>query len=254
METEVQGNLEGAEINELSDLKRKMKLTGTVVKTTLAGALVDIGIDVPGVVHISQLQAEPVNRVEDVVQTGDQVQVWVRRVFPKKNRVELTMIEPLKLEWREISKDMVVQGKVTRLEKFGAFVDIGSERPGLVHISEITHDYIKSPDEVLREGEEVEVKVLSVNPKRKQIKLSIKALMDPPEKVMRDLKKQTKKSEPTVKEEPVPTAMEMALREAMERNKDTDEEPIKEIAKSKNKKPSSEELENILARTLDQRR
>ena len=254
MESEVLANPEGAAISDLNDLERKMQLTGTVVKTTLAGALVDIGLDVPGVVHISQLQAEPVNRVEDVVQNGDQVNVWVRRVFPKKNRVELTMIEPLDLEWREISRDMVIKGKVTRLEKFGAFVDIGGERPGLVHISEMTHDYIKSPNEVVKEGDEVEVKVLSVNPKRKQIKLSMKALLDPPEKIMRELKKQPKKSETIVKEEPVPTAMEMALREAMERSKDSDEEPAKEEAKSKSKAASPNELENILARTLDQRK
>ena len=253
METEVLESTESASVSDIKDLKRKMTFTGTVVKTTLAGAVVDIGLEVPGVVHISQLQLEPVNRVEDVVQNGEQVQVWVRRVFPKKNRVELTMIEPVGLDWREISKDMVLKGKVTRLEKFGAFVDVGAERPGLVHISEMTHDYIKSPNEVLSEGEEIEVKVLSVNPKRKQIKLSMKALLDPPEKIMREIQKPSKPAEPAEKEEPVPTAMEMALREAMERSKDQEPEEA-EAPKQEKVKETPNELENILSRTLEQRR
>ena len=74
-------------------LELKTKLSGKILKTTLAGALVDIGQAVPGVIHISQLQKEAVNKVEDVVTEGQQVEVWVRRV--KKDRIELTMIEPL---------------------------------------------------------------------------------------------------------------------------------------------------------------
>ncbi|MCK7506382.1 MAG: S1 RNA-binding domain-containing protein [Desulfobacterales bacterium] len=69
---------------------------------------------VPGVVHISQLSKDAVNKVEDVVKEGQTVEVWVRRV--KKDRIELTMIEPLALEWKEIEPDMVVKGKVVRLE------------------------------------------------------------------------------------------------------------------------------------------
>ena len=239
--------------NDLRSLERKTQLTGTVIGTSLAGALVDIGMEVPGVVHISQLQQEPVNRVEDVVQPGQTVTVWVRRVVPSKQRIELTMIEPFALEWREINKDMVANGKVTRLENFGVFVDIGAERPGLVHISEITHGYIKSPDEVIHEGEEVEVKVLSVNRRRKQIKLSMKALEEKPGvKPKPEPKKAKKKSEPEEEpaEEAVPTAMEMALREAMEKSKDQPEEKVQEKPVEQK---DNEEYEEILSRTLDQR-
>jgi ribosomal protein S1 len=236
------------EIQKLDDIERKMKFTGTVIKTTLAGAVIDIGLEVPGVVHISQLQAEPVNRVEDVLQPGQQVEVWVRRVVPKKKRLELTMIQPLDLEWREISKDMVVKGKVTRLEKFGAFVDIGAERPGLVHISEMTHDYIKSPGEVVKEGDEIEVKVLNVNRQKKQIKLSMKALELPAIKQVEKLSSSSGGGE--VKNEPVPTAMEMAMREAMERSREQEDA---EVVKDKAKPKSSKELENILSRTLKQK-
>lgn len=247
METEAMITQENEEIRDLSDIKRKMRLTGTVVKTTLAGALVNIGLETLGVVHISQLQQEPVNRVEDVVQPGQSVDVWVRRVIPKKNRLELTMIEPLELEWREIDKDMVVKGKVTRLERFGAFVDIGAERPGLVHISELTHDFIKNAEEAVKEGDEVEVKVLSVNRKKKQIKLSMKALEAPPIKVAK-----AKIEEEMPSNEPVPTAMEVAIREAMERSQEQGPEKDSALANQKSE-PDKGELEKILMRTLKNR-
>ena len=240
----------------IDDIKRKMFFTGKVVKTTLAGAIVDIGLEIPGVIHISQLQKDPVKRVEDVVQAGQTVDVWVRRIFPKKNRIELTMIKPLDLEWGEIEKEMVIKGKVSRLEKFGVFVDIGAERPGLVHISELTHDYIRTPNEVVKEGDEVEVKVLDINRQKKQIKLSMKALEEKPEKITKviqakiDKKEKetssTQQQQPEVeKEAPVPTAMEMALREAMERVSTTET-----VTTIKKKSKGSNELEDILKRTL----
>jgi small subunit ribosomal protein S1 len=248
METETLAtNDENVEIQDLSDIKRKMHFTGKVVKTTLAGAVVDIGLETPGVVHISQLQSKPVNRVEDVVEPGQTVDVWVRRVFPKKKRIELTMIEPLPLEWREIKRGMVVKGKVTRLEKFGAFVDIGTERPGLVHISEMAHDYIKSPSEVVKEGDEIEVQVLNVNQRKKQIKLSMKALEEKPAKLAKQIQQESG-TEP-LHNEPTPTAMEVALREAMERSHEDEEEAP--ATKGKRKSASkSQEIEDILSRTL----
>lgn len=249
METDVVATQETEQPVELADIKRKTKFTGTVIKTTLAGALVDIGLGTPGVIHISQLQKEPTNRVEDVVQVGQSVEVWVKRVEPKRNRIELTMIEPLDLEWREIKKGMVIKGKVTRLESFGVFVDIGAERPGLVHISEITHDYIKTPGEVVNEGDEVEVQVLEVNRRKKQIKLSMKSLEDKPDFKPKAVSKKKEDKKEEVEEAPVPTAMEMALREAMERTKDANED---EPAQSKQKVATEDkEFEDILSRTLE---
>src|SRR5262245_29628578 len=162
------------ELAPVAALEPKTKLSGKVLKTTLAGALVDIGQSLPGVIHISQLSKDAVNKVEDVVKEGQEVEVWVRRV--KKDRIELTMIQPLALDWRDIEPNMVVKGKVVRLESYGAFVDIGAERPGMIHVSELAHGYVKTPNEVVKEGEEVEAKVLNVDRKKKQIKLSMKAL------------------------------------------------------------------------------
>ena len=258
MDTNPTETPEGSLAQPIGEIKRKTKYTGTVVKTTLAGAVIDIGLGTPGVVHISQLQAEPVNRVEDIIHPGQTVEVWVHRVVPKKNRIELTMIKPLDLDWRDQEKDLVFKGKVTRLEKFGAFVDIGAERPGLVHISEMTYDYIKDPSEVVKEGDEIEVKVLAVNRQKRQIKLSMKALEEPPVKEVKETRvakpaEQHAPAEPSEpKEEPVPTAMESALREAMERSKEKHAAPVGERGKRKGK-GSTNELEQILSRTLHQK-
>jgi small subunit ribosomal protein S1 len=255
METTLPEATEKIETPDLKDIKHKMHFSGSVLKTTLAGAVVDIGLGIPGVVHISQLQAEPVNRVEDVVRVGQTVEVWVRRVDVKKKRIDLTMIKPLDLEWREIDKDMVLKGKVVRMEKFGAFIDIGAERPGLVHISEMAHAYVKSPSEVVKEGDEVEVKVLNVDRRKKQIKLSMKATEEPPAKIVKEIQQPVSKStiETEPKEEAIPTAMEMAMRSAVERSKvhHSQSNRVKTISKPKAHK---DELETIMARTLKHKR
>ncbi|HUH96734.1 MAG TPA: S1 RNA-binding domain-containing protein, partial [Anaerolineales bacterium] len=81
-------------------LEPKTKITGKIIKTTLAGALVDLSQPIPGVLHISQLQKDPVNKVEQVIQEGQTVEVWVKRV--RKDRIELTMIEPLMYDWKDL--------------------------------------------------------------------------------------------------------------------------------------------------------
>jgi ribosomal protein S1 len=239
-------------------LEPKTKLSGKVLKTTLAGALVDVGQSIPGVIHISQLTKDPVNKVEDVVKEGETVDVWVRRV--KKDRIELTMIEPLALEWKEIEPDMIVKGKVVRLEPYGAFVDIGAERPGMVHVSELAHGYVKTPNEIVKEGDEVEAKVLDVNRKKKQIKLSMKAL-EPEIEEFKPAKKENKKNNkrgpkkeaveaaPQEEEkEPELTAMQIAWQEALHKAKAEKAYQVKH-AKSK----ISREQEDLLERTMKKR-
>lgn len=244
---------------QVSALEPKTKLKGKVVKTTLAGVLVDIGQELPGVIHISQLQKDQVNKPEDVVQVGQTVDVWVRRI--KKDRIELTMIEPLGMEWNEIKPETVVKGKVVRLESYGAFVDFGAERPGLVHVSEISRGYVKSPNEVVKEGDEVEAVVLDVNRRKKQIRLSMKAL-EPEIEEAKPAKKEARKergkrkpkkeaTDTDVQEEPKEpemTAMQIAWQEALDRANARDKSH-----KSKPVKAGSDEQEDILNRTLEKR-
>jgi len=245
-------------------LEPKTKLSGKILKTTLAGALVDIGQSVPGVIHISQLQQDAVNKVEDVVKEGQTVEVWVRRV--KKDRIELTMIEPLGFEWKEIVPDMIVKGKVVRIETYGAFVDFGAERPGLIHVSELTRGYVKTASEVVKEGEEIEAKVLDVDRRKRQIRLSMKALQPEvieeakPEREDRkrsagsgDKRKSKGKKEEDyqmdveVNNEPQFTAMQMAWQAALERSKGRGK------VRPKSYKSASEEQEKMFNRTLEKR-
>jgi small subunit ribosomal protein S1 len=238
-------------------LQPKAHLTGKVIKTTIAGAIVDVGQKVPGVIHISQLKKESVNRVEDVIQVGQTIDTWVRRTH--EDRIELTMVEPLMLEWREMKPEMLVKGKVERLEAYGAFVNIGAERPGLVHVSEISHDYVKNPSEVLKVGDEVEAKILDVDRRKKQIRLSIKAATPKPEEVLVEVSKpeprkgrgpKNKKQEEAIEEleakEPELTAFQMAYQKAEER-------AGKRRKIKRSKSDTSKEQEDIFNRTLENR-
>jgi small subunit ribosomal protein S1 len=253
--------METQNIASEATLEPKTKLSGKVLKTTLAGALVDVGQNVPGVIHISQLSEGSINKVEDVVQEGQTVDVWVKRV--KKDRIELTMIRPLGLEWKEIEPDMVVKGKVVRLEPYGAFVDIGAERPGMVHVSELAHGYVKTPNEVVKEGDEVEAKVLDVNRKKKQIKLSMKALEpvieefkpaqkeDKKSRGKRGPKKEKETSETVQQEEPKEpelTGMQVAWQEALNKANADKSFKVKHVKSNR-----SQEQDEILNRTLEKR-
>jgi predicted RNA-binding protein with RPS1 domain len=160
----------------LEDLKPKMELTGTVKKVELFGAFIDVGVGRDGLVHISALRPDRVNNVADVVKEGDTVTVWVRKVDAVHGRLDLTMIKPLAVDWNEIQRGQRFTGKVVKLEAFGAFVDIGAERPGLVHISEVATYRVDEIRDELKENQEVTVQVLGVDPRKKQIKLSIKAV------------------------------------------------------------------------------
>jgi small subunit ribosomal protein S1 len=269
-----------------TEVKTKARFTGKVLKTSLAGALIDIGAEQPAVIHISQMvpesEAEPIKRVEDVLQHGQEIEVWVRKV--RGDHIELTMIKPLDLEWREIKKGMTVKGTVTRLEKFGAFVEIGAERPGLVHISEMAHGYVRQPTDVVKEGDEIEAEVLDVNRRKKQIKLSMKALQPEPVKEEEPVRQYnpaqfqprerpagaaaaaSRRKKPVRKArardeggdlninmneinqaEAEPTAMEVAMREAMERAKNRKQQQDDK----KRGKAVSAEQEDILSRTLE---
>lgn len=247
-------------------IKVKMHFTGKVLKTSLAGALVDIGVGKPAFLHISRIAApanQPIKKVEDVLKEGQEIEVWVKRVAG--DRVELTMFKPLDLEWRDLQPGMVVKGKVVKIEKFGAFVEIGAERPALVHVSEMAHEFVKQPTDKVKEGDEIEAQILDVDRKKKQIKLSMKALLEELPKEEENEEQPENQSKPgkraprkdkvveqePVEEEPEQTAMEIAMRYAMSQNKKVKdherEERVKKI------KGSSRIQEEIFSRTLEQK-
>jgi len=239
-------------------LEPKTRLTGKITKTTLAGALVDVGQSIPGVLHISQLRRDPVNKVEDLLREGQDVEVWVRRV--RKDRIELTMLEPLRYDWKDMQPDMLVRGKVVRLETYGAFVDIGAERPGMVHISELARGYVKEAKDVVKEGDEVEAMILSVDAKKRQIRLSLKALQpeapaaETPQRESRRPKRSKKAEEPEGEPEPVEpiepqlTVMQLAWQAAQDRARSKGK-----ANRAKRQRSADREQEEILNRTLQER-
>jgi small subunit ribosomal protein S1 len=240
-----------AKPTSLSDLKPKMKLTGTVSRLELYGAFIDIGLSTNALIHISQLGTEHVNRVADVLNVGDEVTVWVDKVNPERDQVMVTMIEPLAVEWSELKKGQVHTGTVSRLENFGAFIDVGAEREGLVHISELSHDFVKHPSEVVSVGDEVQVQVLGFSKRKRRIDLSIKALAEKPEPEAAVAPASAAVDYEEDDDDELPTAMELALRQALGESMPPSSRRKKSGKKRRRKRDKMrEQQEDILDRTL----
>lgn len=160
------------------------QIEGTVARLTNFGAFIDLG-GVDGLVHVSEISHTHVAKPSDVLKVGEKVNVLVLSVDPASDRISLSIKDTLPGPWDDIEDkapiDSVLTGTVKRLTSFGAFVELFPGVEGLVHISQIAHKHIATPHEVLKEGEEVKVKVLEVSPENQRIALSIKALEEKPE-------------------------------------------------------------------------
>jgi small subunit ribosomal protein S1 len=167
----------------LSGLQVGQVLEGTVQRLTPFGVFVDIG-GIDGLVHISELAWHHVEKASEVVKEGDKVQVKVLKVDPQAERISLSIKATQEGPWEKAEKEFrvgsVVDGVVKRLVSFGAFVEIAPGVEGLVHISQIAHRHIGTPHEVLKEGQEVKVKILDFNASEKRVSLSIKETEDAP--------------------------------------------------------------------------
>ncbi|GAA0599770.1 30S ribosomal protein S1 [Virgibacillus siamensis] len=163
----------------LQNLEAGQVLDGVVQRITSFGAFVDLG-GIDGLVHISQLAHEHVEKTEDVVAEGDTISVEILSVDRDNERISLSRKKTLPGPWTDIeekvSKGDVLEGKVKRLVSFGAFVEVMSGVEGLVHISQIANRHIGTPQEVLDTGQTVKVKVLDVSEAEQRMSLSIKEL------------------------------------------------------------------------------
>jgi ribosomal protein S1 len=231
----------------IHDLQRKMRVKGRVERLELYGAFIDLGLETNALVHISKMGKGHVNRVSDVLNVGDEVEVWVDRVDPEQNQIMVTMVEPLAVDWGDLQEGQVYTGIVKRLENFGAFVDIGAEREGLVHISELSHDYVRQPGEVVNVGDEVQVQVLGFSRRKRRIDLSMKALQEKPEAATSYTEATSAEIESYEEEveEDMPTAMTIAWRRAVGKQDKRQGKPNK-----KSRRRHREDQEDIYSRTL----
>jgi small subunit ribosomal protein S1 len=160
-------------------------IEGKVQRLTDFGAFVDIG-GVDGLVHVSQLSHNRVDNPSEVLSEGQTVKVKVLSVDRDNDRISLSIKETQPGPWEEASSSItpgsVIEGTVKRIVAFGAFVEVAPGIEGLVHISEMANRHIGNPSEVVKEGQQVSVKVLDVNSKEKRMSLSMKAVQDEKEK------------------------------------------------------------------------
>jgi ribosomal protein S1 len=221
-----------------NDLEPGFKTEGKVVRLEKFGAFVDIGAETDGLVHVSEMGAGRVNQPSDVVSEGDVIPVWIKEADRKSRRISLTMMEPPEVDIRTLKPDMLLNGTVVRLESFGAFVDVGAGRDGMIHVTEMGRGYVGSPSEIVSVGDEVQVRVLEVDPRRGRISLSMKDLPTD-EYLLEDV-------------EEVPSSMELALRMAMEEEgMPLPAKPIPRRRRKKGKKRRHDRVQDdIISRTL----
>jgi ribosomal protein S1 len=228
--------------SSIDELEAGMEVKGTVKRIELYGAFVDIGVGTDGLLHISQLGKPNVRNVEDVVKVGEEVPVYVLKVEPGNNRIALSLVKPPSVTWDSMKIGDVVVGKVVRLEKFGVFVEIGAERPGMIHVSELASGYVNSPSDVVKVGDQVNARIIKLNRKQKRIDLSLKAMEEPVEKPRVPVEESDEK---------LPTAMELALRSAMEASgKPLPARFNKRDQKRERRGRHQQDMEDIFERTL----
>ncbi|MFD2701641.1 30S ribosomal protein S1 [Paenibacillus shunpengii] len=167
----------------IAELKEGQEIEGTVQRLTQFGAFVDVG-GVDGLVHVSEIAWNHVDKPADVLSEGDKVNVKVLKVDPEKGKISLSIKAAQPGPWETASTQFntgdIVSGVVKRLVQFGAFVEIAPGVEGLVHISQISHKHIGTPNEVLKEGQEVQVKILELSTAEQRASLSIKETEEAP--------------------------------------------------------------------------
>lgn len=151
------------------------RVNGTVSRLTDFGAFVDLG-GVDGLIHISEMSWGRISNPKEVLKEGQEVEVFVLDVDKGKGKISLSLKDadknPWKLAAEKYAVGSIVEGKVVRMVPFGAFVELEPGVDGLVHISQIANKHVVKPEDELKVGEIINVKVLEVNPEQKKISLS----------------------------------------------------------------------------------
>ena len=168
-----------------NSLEEGQTVPGVVRRLTDFGAFVDIGNGVEGLLHVSEMAYSRVDHPSDVVSEGEEIEVMILGVDKDRERISLGLKQTLPDPWLNIDEKYSVghkvTGVVTRVVDFGAFVKLEDGVEGLVHISQLSHKHVAKAEDVVQSGDEVEVKVISVDPEARRIGLSIKELEPKPQ-------------------------------------------------------------------------
>jgi small subunit ribosomal protein S1 len=190
----------------LAELEVGTMREGVIRKIHDFGAFVDLG-GIDGLIHVSQLAWDRVKHPSDVVQEGQKVRVRIEKIDPESGKISLSLKNPEEHPWTGIEQRFPVgstaTGIVSRTAQFGAFVKLAPGVEGLIHISELAHHKVYKVENVVKEGQEVEVKIVSVDPEAQRMGLSLKALLAAPVKA--EKKKEEGEAEP--EEPPRPLAV-----------------------------------------------
>ena len=225
------------------------EVEGVVKRVTEFGAFIDIGVGRDGLVHVSEMSQRRVEKASDVVQEGQSVTVWIKELDRDKNRISLSMIAPGTLTMRDLEEGMVVTGTVTRMERYGVFLDIGVGRDGMLHVKELGHGFIEKPEDVVQMGDELQVQIVGLDQRRGRVDLSRKSLLPPPAEsaapVMARTVAPAGAPEPAVEEIVFVSPFEVALQEANQ-----GEERRRERKKKVRAWDEYEEEEDLIQRTI----
>jgi predicted RNA-binding protein with RPS1 domain len=190
-----EGGAKSGRPRRFKDVQAGMQLKGKVTSIALYGIFVDVGVGRDGLVHISEMSDQRVDSPTDLVQIGSEVDVWVKSVDPDARRISLTMRDPNRPKperqerrgprRREVNRERLaemkagdtVEGVISSLAPFGAFVDIGVGKDGLVHVSELAEGRVERPEDAVQVGERYTFKILEVDPEGNRISLSLRRAM-----------------------------------------------------------------------------
>ncbi|MEK7652043.1 MAG: S1 RNA-binding domain-containing protein [Patescibacteria group bacterium] len=188
---------------DLQDRISKLKI-GDIVTGTVSG-IVDFGVfvkfgELEGLVHISELAWQRIEHPKDIVKVGQEVKAVV--IGLDKGRISLSMKQLEKDPWQDSVKKyqigQVVKGKVSKIMPFGVFVELDDQIQGLAHLMELSHEEVKSAEDVLKVGDEKEFKIISIEPQEHRLGLSIKALTEKPEEKKEEKVEATEEAEKEV--------------------------------------------------------
>jgi len=222
------------------------QVQGRVKRLTDFGAFVDIGVGTDALVHVSEMSQRRIKSPKDVLTVGEEITAWIKALDKEHNRISLTLLAPGTRTIRNLEVGEILDGKVTRITNYGAFVDIGIGYEGMLHVKEMGHGFVKHPTDVVQEGQELKVEVIKINRRRGQIDLSIKNLIPKPEpeEIEEDIPDEAA-LEMEEEEEEVLSPFELALMKAQAK-KDKRKEK-----KRKKKAWYDEEEDEIIRRTLE---